>query len=354
MTVIQCLCCLWLVLAVVSPLSDNDLVQRAASAGFVSPIKISKSTGGNAVCLSGFVDVATFSKNTKLLYTGPISQLAATQTLVELLKKNSTLQEDTNGGSFIANGTFRIYSKLCLPTDRSTWSKLDTVQILTHGDSVDSGYWDIAHGYSYVDAAAEAGYATFSYDRVGVGKSEHPDPIQIVQSYPSVEILHSLVSVVNRSAPGTSPSFKNIIGVGHSAGSIVTQAVTAKYPEDFDAVILTGTSTAVDGVNLALSSFDFTIANQDPAPQFRGIANGYLTAASAQGIQFSFYSYPHFDPQSEFIRPTSSQRRNNVSSIRFPSCEQANVQYRRALDTWRYRTSGPGLRWSSRCHPGLR
>jgi pimeloyl-ACP methyl ester carboxylesterase len=104
------------------------------------------------------------------------------------------------------------------------------VQVLTHGTTLDSTYWDFATGYSYINAATAAGYATFSYDRLGVGSSAHPDPIQAVQAALQVEILHQLV-VLLRAAPDLGGKLlKNVVGVGHSAGSTFTQAVSAKYP----------------------------------------------------------------------------------------------------------------------------
>ena len=134
-----------------------------------------QSTGGKASCISGLVKVTVTATNTKLLYSGPADQLAATQTIVELLKVNPTIYNTTNGGDRIVHGVYKIFSKLCFPTDPCLAKNLQTVQFLIHGATLGIGYWDIAPGYSYVDVAAQAGYATFSYDQLGVGKSEHPD-----------------------------------------------------------------------------------------------------------------------------------------------------------------------------------
>lgn len=55
-------------------------------------------------------------------------------------------------------------------------------------------------------------------------------------------------------------------------------------------------SNSLTYAGLSLASFSLVIANQDPSGRFVGIANGYLTQATPQSIQFSFYSYPYFDP----------------------------------------------------------
>lgn len=256
-----------------------------------------QSTGRNASCITGLMKVVVSATNTKLLYSGPADELVATQTLVELLKVGPTIYNTTNGGDRIINGAFNIYSKLCFPSDPSLAKTVQTVQLLTHGATLGIEYWDIAPGYSYVDAAAQAGYATFSYDQLGVGKSDHPDPIQVVQANLHVEIAHALIQFLRTTRIG-GHTFKRVVGVGHSAGSSITQAITTRYPKDIDAAILTGVSTSSAYVGTSLASFSFVIANRDPSRRFEGVANGYLTQATPQSIQFSFYNYPYFDPKS--------------------------------------------------------
>ena len=268
------------------------------SAGFNSSVTV-PSTGGGASCITGSVQVAVTSNNIQLSYTGPANQLAATETIQEMLQANP---KSILGGVNPITGTYSIYSKLCLPSNPTAAKNVQTVQFLTHGDTLDSTYWDIAPGYSYVDAAAQAGYATFSYDRIGVGQSQHPDPVQVVQGPLQVEIAHFLVSQLRGGRFG-GYSFKNFIGVGHSAGSTVTQGQTSKYPKDFDAIILTGTSTVITYVAPTLASFNFIIANTDVSGKFKGIANGYLTQANQEGIQFSFFRYPNFDPKRRWPIP---------------------------------------------------
>jgi pimeloyl-ACP methyl ester carboxylesterase len=126
------------------------------------------------------------------------------------------------GGKHTVSGTYSISSKLCFPTSASPNSSL--IQILTHGVGFDKSYWGFfSSEYSYQDAAALADCTTFSYDRLGIGASSHPDPIQDVQAPLEIAIAHQLIQKL-RSGTIASTSFSHIVGVGHSLGSELTNA----------------------------------------------------------------------------------------------------------------------------------
>ena len=250
------------------------------------------SSGGKAVCAAGNVWVNITTTNIKLLFEAPSNQTVVTETLQELLQANPTIYARTNGGNNTFSARYRIYARLCYPTSVPDRKQVKTVQLLTHGLTLDHGYWDIP-GFSYVDAAAEAGYATLSYDRLGIGQSEHPDPVQVVQLAPQFEIAHGLAQLLRAGALG-GHAFGSVVGAGHSLGSVVTAGVTAKYPRDFDAAIITGLT--VNGTyGLVISAaLDFHIANQQN-PRFGGLANGYLTPPLQSGVQFAFWRWPYFE-----------------------------------------------------------
>lgn len=254
------------------------------------------SAGGNSNCITGNIKLTVTTPNLQLNYKESSSQLAVTELIVELLQVNSTFMQQIVTSPHSITGTYNIYSSLCVPADATAARKVDTVQFLTHADTLSSLYWDIAPGYSYVDAVTAAGYAAFSYDRIGYGKSDHPDPIQVVQGPLHREIAHALVQLLQQKQNGRK-KFAKVVGVGHAAGSVITQAVTAKYLKDFDAVILTGLSLLGAGTDLALAAFDLQIARQ-ASERFRDLSSGYLTQANAIGVQFSFFRYPNFDPNS--------------------------------------------------------
>ncbi|KAI0427847.1 hypothetical protein F5Y09DRAFT_344266 [Xylaria sp. FL1042] len=191
--------------------------------GFSNPV-IRPSIGGGSMCISDNLVVSINTPGTKLLYGAPQDQMAVTESFVELFQVNSTFGADaTAGGPSVISGEYSIFVKLCLPT----------------------------------------GYATLSYDKLGVRNSDHSDPIQVEQATSQVTILHELIRLLQNGKLG-GYRFDKVVGVGHSAGSTLTQGITTQYPQDFNAVILTGTSA-----NAAYQS--------------------------AVGIQFAFYRYPNFD-----------------------------------------------------------
>jgi hypothetical protein len=92
-------------------------------------------------------------------------------------------------------GTFNIHAQLCVALS-STHS--DILQIATHGVHYDSRYWDSEYqpeNHSYVDATLKAGYSILTYDRLGVGQSDHPDAYSVVQAPLKLEILRQLTLI---------------------------------------------------------------------------------------------------------------------------------------------------------------
>lgn len=87
-----------------------------------------------------------------------------------------------------------------------------------------------------MDVAAQYNYATFFYDRLGVGESSKPDFLT-VQSPLEVEIANCLAKSL-REGLFSNMKFSKVIGAGHSFGSIITQAITAMYPSSLGIVSL--------------------------------------------------------------------------------------------------------------------
>ncbi|KAI1465648.1 alpha/beta-hydrolase [Daldinia caldariorum] len=261
--------------------------------GISNPIS-GPSAGGGSNCISGTVALSINTPGVKISYQAPQDQKAVTGAFVEMFQVGSSFAADIISGPSTISGTYKIFVKLCLPTDPDVLANVKTVQLLSHGATLDHTYWDIAPGYSYVDVASAAGYATLSYDQLGVGRSDHPDPIQVVQATSQVAVTHALAGLLRSSKLG-GYKFDKVVGVGHSAGSTLTQAITTQYPKDFDAVILSGTTASADTVALTVAAFNLINANTDPSNQFRSLAPGYLTQQTSVGIQFAFYRFPNFD-----------------------------------------------------------
>lgn len=73
----------------------------------------------------------------------------------------------------------------------------------------------------------------------------------------------------------------------------------AKYPKDFDAVVLTGFSTNASSLPLTFADFNSAIANQNQPDRFGSLPNGYLVVDNAIADQFAFFYYPNFDVNSK-------------------------------------------------------
>ena len=258
------------------------------------------SVGSEVTCIAGGLPISINSINTRILLAQPKNQFEATEIFQELLQANSTIVARTNGGNSTLIATYNISATFCYPSDATRAAQVKTVQLLTHGVGLDQTYWNIAPNYSYVSAAVEAGYAILNYDRLGVGASDHPDPIQAVQAFADVEILHGLAQLLRTGKPGLAPAVKRVVGVGHSYGSIVTEGVTAKYPADFDAVILTGFGPNLAALPSTILANDPAIAALNQPERFGALPYGYLVHNDAIAYQLPFFRYPNFSPDGKF------------------------------------------------------
>jgi pimeloyl-ACP methyl ester carboxylesterase len=185
---------------------------------------------------------------------------------------SATIGKQLVVGTSDVSGTYGIYSQLCFPS--ATGINATTIQFLIHGIGSERGYWNVATGYSYVDFAAEQGYTTFFFDRLGTGLSDHPDPIQTVQLPIQLENAHQLVHLL-RNGGISNHVFKHVIGVGHSFGSFQVNGLTTKYPDDLDAAVLTGFSHDTSGFAIAFSGAGLAIASQSQPLHFAALSNGY-------------------------------------------------------------------------------
>ena len=274
------------------------LLPASAAQGFRDP-EIVYSTGKQAICVNGVVPVPASSTNAILNLSQPTTQFNATEVFQELFQAGSTIVQQAQGGTRAVQGTFGIAGSLCLPADPAKLKAVKTVQILTHGVGLEKSYWDIAPNYSYVDAAALAGYATFAYDRLGVGQSDRPDPIQDVQAFLEVEIIHGLVQLLRTKLRG-GQGFTNVVGVGHSFGSILQVGANSKYPKDFDGVVLTAFANTLVNLPYTVLANNPSIAALNQPSRFGNLPYGYLVHNDAIAIQQVFFRYPYFDPASKW------------------------------------------------------
>lgn len=331
-------------LAFAFAISGYDLESNLDTPLVFSNPSYGTSADGKAACVRGKLNITASASNIKLLLKSPASQAELTQTTVDMARAGSDyMTRVTSGGPNPVSGTFQIYSQLCFPNNASLASRVKTLQLLSHGGTLDHTYWDFAPGYSYVDAAAAAGYATFSYDRLGTGLSDHPDPNQVAQAALQIEIAHLLILGL-RKVRVQQKKIEKVVGVGHSAGSALTIGVVGKYPRDFDGLVFTGISTSTVGVGIAQIAFNLLPAPLDPSGRFKSLDSGYLTQGSVpQDFQFPFFQRPEYDEKSKLPpHPYPWKIELTLFSLSIPASirNPTNHDFRRAAYLWN-RSSPP-------------
>ncbi len=164
-----------------------------------------------------------------------------------------------------------------------------TVQLLVHGLSYDHQYWDWPQSpqtYSYTRSATDAGYATFSIDRLGDGISDHPVDGSSVTAESGAYVLHQIVQDLRAGTIGHT-AFTKIITVGHSYGSITSAYEAATY-HDVDGTILSGLLHDYTPASFTAAANDFYPATSDPKFASSGLNNTYLTTVPGTRTQLFF------------------------------------------------------------------
>jgi pimeloyl-ACP methyl ester carboxylesterase len=265
-----------------------------------SSIPSSKRAHGNCKSL----DIPVFATSDSGIYDVPrvdndidtIAWAIYSDTWSTLVGPNVLIKNTTT------SGTFNIHAQLCIPKSREMGK--DVLQIATHGVHYDSRYWDSElhrENQSYVEAALKAGYAIFTYDRLGVGRSDHPDAYNVVQSPLELEILRQLTLMARngtlynfaRNAKPSNTAFNKltkpskVVHVGHSFGSVLTTAFISKYGPLTDGAIITGYIDNPHLGNAGMASFNARYAATSSPPFHR--PSGYVVCQKT-GIQTIFFA----------------------------------------------------------------
>ena len=217
-----------------------------------------------------------------------------------------TWSRKTNNARIIKNtttsGTFKIHAQLCVP--KSDNGHKSTLQIATHGVHYDGRYWDPElqrDELSYVEASLKAGYSILTYDRLGVGQSDHPDACDIVQAPLELEILKQLTLMARdgrlyKLAAEVKPTAftfekltkpNKVVHIGHSFGSFLTSAFLSKHSNLTDGAIVTGFLLQKYLGKPGMASFAAEYAATASPAYDRG--SGYVVC-SKHGIQNIFFA----------------------------------------------------------------
>jgi pimeloyl-ACP methyl ester carboxylesterase len=190
----------------------------------------------------------------------------------------------------IASGIVSIYGELCTPFGTSP----HTIQLLVHGGTYNHSYWDFPGfegRYSYVQAASSRGYATLAIDRLGYGQSTRPVSQDVTYNN-EVLTLHAVVQALRSGSLGI--HVQNIEAIGHSLGSGDVVGDAAAYPQDFNAIILTGYGQTVSPTVAQLNALYMEPANY--LQRFSSLDTGYETSKPDSRSLSGLYYMPLANP----------------------------------------------------------
>ena len=180
---------------------------------------------------------------------------------------------------------YEVVGRLCYKPNNK-----NIVHLLIHGATSSHLYWDFPlspEKYSYVRKLTQAGYATFNFDRIGIGQSDHP-PAELVTIQANAFVTRQIVQALRDGRLGT---FSKVILVGHSLGSGIAIAEAGQYG-DVDGVILTGFlhATGPGFLNAVNSLYP---AQNDPRFAGQNVSDGYLPFVP--GMRSIIYWTPNTD-----------------------------------------------------------
>lgn len=233
------------------------MLGKAEEKGFEAEPQPAKtvSKGMKADCISGTIKVKVpkcrQQDSTQLSIKTPESHFDVVKIFFRYMFKYADL---INDGSQVdeahEDATYDIHTTFCVPISGSkdkrsgeeAW-KTKPIQLLVHDVGfTGASYWDFDAEYSWVDRAAEKGFPTLYFDKMGTGKSQQPtNAMTEVQAKTQVLILERIAEML-KAGDIASTKFPKVIGVGHGYGSSLLVAAThvAVYTDLFDALVLTG------------------------------------------------------------------------------------------------------------------
>ncbi|MDC0721244.1 alpha/beta hydrolase [Nannocystis bainbridge] len=118
-----------------------------------------------------------------------------------------------------------------------------TLQVVLHGGTYDSEYWDgpriNGERYSYADYMTARCYAVLALDMLGAGASSAP-PGDLADLAESASALEQVLTRVRSFGLFGDPVFDKVALVGHSMGTITSVYALGSYGPIADALVATG------------------------------------------------------------------------------------------------------------------
>jgi pimeloyl-ACP methyl ester carboxylesterase len=193
-------------------------------------------------------------------------------------------------GTNSVSGNFTINGVYCRP---SNGCDTDVLEVLVHGISYNKSIWSglgLSNTYNWQSYASSKGYSTLAIDRLGHGTNpQRPDPLNVIQGYMHIEIIHQLINAIRTNSKNSlGRSFDTVVYVSHSYGGWIGTGLIASYPNDVDAVVLTGWSASVDLTPFAATQLE-SAALVNPK-RFPGLQLGYITVEEETQRTSLFYA----------------------------------------------------------------
>lgn len=308
--------------ALASPLLDiRD--SRGISNTTGLPASFNQTTGAsNATALNCTSFVKTFeltSNNTLLAIPIPTGAKAVSDLVTDFVSVNTNFTEEYLVGSNETTGSYDIWMQYCEPASGAT--KNATLELI-HGINFDHSYWSFntsSNGteYNFIQAAANAGYATLAYDRLGVAQSSKPNGINVTQTATEVAIANAVAEALRNGTlvPGNSVQpAEQVVAIGHSYGSAQSHGLATMHPDAVDAVVLTGFSTNGQGVPLFLSASTYSPASEVNATRFGNYSNEYLLSGTVQGDRQLFFYNGGYDEE-VFVKGEAARQTVTIGEL---------------------------------------
>ncbi|KAH9205469.1 Alpha/Beta hydrolase protein [Leptodontidium sp. 2 PMI_412] len=196
-----------------------------------------------------------------------------------------------SGFSPQVTASYKIAGTFCAPAKGNS----KTVLLASHGLGFDRTYWSPSiqpEKYSFVDFAISKGYSVFFYDRLGVSKSS------VVSGYVNqvsiqVAILEQLIDQIRAGTFSSKP--KNVVLIGHSFGSVISNAILVSKPGLVDGAVLTGISYKVPDTSVAFEAWQPRLARAQSPGRWRQLDGGYTTWVDIFANANVFFKYPFYD-----------------------------------------------------------
>ncbi|KAH0598446.1 hypothetical protein MHUMG1_03744 [Metarhizium humberi] len=247
-------------------------------------------------CQNITVPVSISSRNGVFDMAAPFTDIDVTNLFLRMAWPGNNGTANVLKGYKTVSGNYTLAATYCEPDNGPGHA----LQILTHGVGFDRSYWDFSfanYNYSYVNRALDAGYSTLTWDRLGIGRSSHGDPVNEIQIFLEIAALKALTDTARGGQlRGVAHKFNKTVHLGHSFGSAMTYALTALHPDITDAIVLTGFSQ----VPQFLAYFALG-ANFAPVANNRLLAGhyaaGYVAPRDSIGVHINFFGPGDFDPE---------------------------------------------------------